>query len=263
MLLSYHVHSKWSDGKSTLLEIVSQAKKLNLDEVGISDHLTLSPYQKELKWSMPLENLDPYILEVEKFSKNFPVKLGLEADFFPETVDELKKIVASRPFDYIIGSVHFVGDKQVDFKKENVSQNEFNELTRNYWELIRQMAKTRVFDIVGHMDLTKEYGLCPDCDLSKEIDLALDAISEADMCVELNTSGWYRPCQQQYPSVELLKGCRSRDIPVIVSADAHLFENLTRDFEKAYLLLKNLGFTKQPYYIKRKRFFSSFPSFSY
>ncbi len=260
MLLSYHVHSKWSDGESSISEIVAHAKKNNLTEVGISDHFTLSSYGKNYEWSMPNKNLDPYISEVQKFSRDFPVKLGLEADFFPETANELHKIILDRPFDYIIGSVHFVYG--IDIAEEAGFRSDFDDRVRQYWILIRQMAESKIFDIVGHLDLPKKYGLYPKSDFSKEIDLALEAILNAKMCVELNTSGWHKPCKEQYPAADLLKKCKKMNIPIIVSSDAHSSLHLIRDFEKAFSLLKSLGFEKQPYYIKRKRFFSSFPSFS-
>ena len=57
------------------------------------------------------------------------------------------------------------------------------------------MAETKYFDIVGHIDLTRKFGLSPKVDISKEIDLALKAIKDADMAVEINTSGFYHLCK--------------------------------------------------------------------
>ena len=57
------------------------------------------------------------------------------------------------------------------------------------------------------------------------------------MAVELNTSGWFKPCADAYPSVDLLKGYRSRNVPVLITADAHEPDHLLRDFPRALLQL--------------------------
>ena len=267
MKYSYHTHSNYSDGKASISEIIAYAKKLELDEIGISDHFHLSPDGSLIPGDMPLKDLNKYISEILSYSKNkHPiVKLGLEVDFVPKTINELDKILSKNPFDYIIGSIHMVKSSLlndniliIDQFPDKVPSNFCTEIMQKYWILIREMAESRRFDIVAHLDLIKKFGYKPKIDLSNEIDLALKAIKDADMTIELNTSGWVMPCKEQYPSVELLKKSKKLDIPIIVTSDAHKPEHIIREFDKAIKLLKKIGYSKQAYFIKRKRFFTPF-----
>ncbi|MFA6119169.1 MAG: histidinol-phosphatase [Parachlamydiales bacterium] len=264
---SYHVHSLFSDGKNSIEELIAGAKELGLDEIGISDHFNLSKADNLSSWDMSLNKLKDYVLRISAFSNMTKpiVKLGLEVEFISETVEEFREIAKMMPFDYLIGSVHLVDRFLIDspwefFLRENkldeLPKDFCNEIARDYWILIREMAQSRVFDIVGHLELYKKFNIQPQTDLTEEIKSALEAIKDADMTVELNTSGLYYPCKEQYPSFDLLKKCKKLDIPVIITADAHQKEHLTRGFDIAYKLLKEAGYTRQAYFTKKKRFFT-------
>src|SRR5579862_9018510 len=111
MITSYHNHSRWSDGTCTIAEQIAMAAEIGLDEVGISDHFVMAPPGLDTDWSMPLDRLGEYVAEVQAAANasNKPVvRLGVEADFFPETVEALRARLAGYPFDYVIGSVHYV-----------------------------------------------------------------------------------------------------------------------------------------------------------
>jgi histidinol-phosphatase (PHP family) len=250
MKLSYHVHSNFSDGTDSIKDIITYAKKLHLDEIGISDHFCLLEDGYSIKTK---EDLDNYIKEVLSVSDGIVIRLGLEADFTPDTVDEVSKIISFKPFDYIIGSVHLIDGVSVDASKTPKSFFTKDIFIR-YWDLIYQMAKSKKFDIVGHMDVIKKHGIYTDIDLSKNIEKALQEIKKSNMTVELNTSGWFYPCKEQYPSLNILKRCIDLDIPIIVGADAHKKEDLCREFDRAKALLQNIGYSKEVYYVKRKRY---------
>src|SRR5687768_3983564 len=111
MLTSYHNHTNWSDGAPTLAAQIQAAKAAGLDELGISDHYVLLPDRRDVEWSMPLDMLGEYVLQICSAAhevRGLVLRLGIEADFIPETVDELRERLAPHPWDYIIGSVHSV-----------------------------------------------------------------------------------------------------------------------------------------------------------
>ena len=262
MKYSYHIHSNFSDGRPSISEIISYAKELGLDEVGISDHFHLSADRSLIPGDMPLDRLNEYVEEIKNYSfMNKPkIKLGLEVEFVPETVLEVKDLLSAYPFDYLIGSIHIVHNQIiVDSSMKDLSSNLYTDIYREYWVLIEQMAQSQVFDIVGHLDLPKRFGFKPKIDFSHEIDTALKAIKAADMTVELNTSGWFHTCKEQYPSIEFLKKCKELEIPIIVTSDAHHLEYMMRGFDEAYKLLKEIGYLKQAYFDNRKCFFTSLP----
>lgn len=260
MLVSYHVHSTWSDGKSSIPEHIRMAGELGLDEIGISDHYVLTPDGSQQYFGMTLGRLDDYVEDLQMSSgeaaDGLVVRLGLEVDYFPETEAAAGDLINSQPFDYVIGSIHFVNQFPIDDAVdpwEILSQDERNDAIRCYWTRLRQMAESGLFDIAGHLDLPKKFNFFTTEDLSGEIGAALDAIAAADMTFEVNASGWYKPCKEQYPRIDIIRECYDRQIPVIVTSDAHIAENLIRGFEEAYALIKEVGFTETALYAGRMR----------
>jgi histidinol-phosphatase (PHP family) len=74
------------------------------------------------------------------------------------------------------------------------------------------------------------------------------------MAIEINTAGWSLPAAEAYPSLELLREARSREIPLLINADAHFPEFLTRDFDRARVLAREAGYTGLVRYERRERF---------
>lgn len=260
MLVSYHNHSKWSDGNSTISEHIKAAGELGLSELGISDHYVLTPDGSQQYFSMPLGKLDEYVEDVQSSAgdadEGLIIRLGLEVDYFPETESELEALINSHPFDYIIGSIHFVNGFPIDDAVEpweELSQPERNEAIKTYWIRIRQMAESGLFDIAGHLDLTKKFGFFSTDDLTGEINAALDAIANSNMSFEVNTSGLYKPCKEIYPSESIVMECFKRGIPVVVTSDAHYADHLMRGYDEAFSLIKKVGYTQTALYFGRTR----------
>lgn len=246
MLASYHNHSTFSDGKADVEAVIAAAKKLGVDELGISDHLTLPPAGDPPAWSMKPGDLEPYVKRVRyfQFVQELPLRLGLELDWFERQEDVLREIVEHHPFDFVIGSVHYVGGFPVDgnpHRWNKLTQDEIDEIHRGYWLRVRTMAHSRIFDLAAHLDLPKKFNHLPREQPWDLIDAALDAIADSGMVVELNTAGWKKECGDAYPSAEILRGCCGRDIPVTLSADAH---DLVRDFARGAARLREVGYVR-------------------
>ncbi len=266
MLTTYHNHSKWSDGKATIPEIILAANRMGIDELGISDHWVLHPRGTQFSWAMPTDRLPDYVSEIVSLKKNAPagsrtaLKLGLEVDWHPGNAEPLLRVLDQYPFDYIIGSVHEIqstigrdGDFMIDGSAtawQKLSQDQIDAIYRQYWVNMKSLAESGVFDIVAHIDLPKKFAFYAKADLSREIAEALDAIASAKtvtggrLAVEVNTAGWHKPCADAYPTLDILRECRRRDIPMMVNADAHQPEHLLREFDRAAERLATAGFTK-------------------
>ena len=250
MRTSYHCHTTLTHGESTVSDFVHAAISAGLDEVGISEHYTLVP-GKVVTWSMPPSGLPEYfrILEAARKEAGNKVKFrfGLEADYIPESVAQLGQSLKQYPLDYVIGSVHYVGDFLTDESPDawnEIAQDKRNEIMRRYWGCITEMAKSGVFDIVGHLELYKKFGHKPTIDLSSDISTALDAIAMSGMAVELNTSGWHY-IGECYPSPTILSECKRRGIPTLVTMDAHHVDNITRYYDRGVAQLKEVGYAQQ------------------
>jgi len=258
MRTSYHAHTLWSDGSASVAEMLAAARDEGLDELGISDHLVVAPGEMP-GWGMSPDQLPAYVAEVRAAAAGTrcPVlRLGVEADFFPETIADLRRVLASHPFEYVIGSVHFLGPFPIDRAREDwqaLAVPQRRAAWAAYWERIRQLAASGVADIVGHLDLPKRFGFFMDEDLLPLTRTALDEIARAGLAIELNTAGWHMPAAEAYPAPGLLRDACRRGIPVVVTADAHQPDHVARDLARGRELARACGYRGTVRFERRRR----------
>jgi len=260
MRTSYHNHTTWSDGEAALAEMVDAARRSGIDELGISDHYVLARGNRRFRWAISPESLDAYVREVQKAiasTNDLTIRLGLEVDYIPETIEQVKTQLAPYSFDYLITSVHFVNDFPIDLELkswEELSQDSRNDIWRRYWRILRSAAESRYFDIIGHFDLPKKYGYYPSVDLTDEALAVLDAMAAANMTIEINCSGWDKPVKEAYPSLYYLQEAKRRNIPLVINSDAHTSNNIAYGFERGRRLALEAGYTELARYERRKRY---------
>jgi len=260
MLTSYHNHTTWSDGASTVEEMIESARRASIDELGISDHFALSPDGGENRWSLKPDELGPYVAQVTEAGAkagSLSIRLGLEVDFFPETIESVRRLLDPYPFDFLVGSVHFANGFPVDYDQQpwkEMSASSRNDIWRHYWRSLRAAAASGLFDFMAHFDLPKKFGLYPTVDLTAEALAVLDAIAQTGTAIEINTSGWDMPVREAYPALSYLKEARRRGIPLVINADAHRAEAVVNHFERARSLAREAGYTELVSFRRRRCF---------
>jgi histidinol-phosphatase (PHP family) len=248
----YHNHSSWSDGGTPLEEVCRTAKKIGLKEFGLSDHWVVPPKDgmNSEVWSMRLDRLDEYVTTLQGLKKEledetFSLKMGLEVDFFYENADSVLDYLSKFPLDYLIGSVHYADIFPIDHSIEPwiaLSEEEKKNICEIYWKKLEGAAARKEFSFIGHLDLPKKFGMINNDDYIAHAVRVLDIVQKTGIGIELNTAGWFKECEEQYPSLTILKEANARKIPVIVNADAHDPAHLQRNFEKAAEILVQAGY---------------------
>lgn len=246
--LSYHMHSQWSDGQSTVREMIAAARDLGLREVGISDHLVVPPPSSpDVEWSMRLDDLTGYVQDVQSAAAetDMTVRLGIEVDYFPETWRQMHDRLDAYAFDYVIGAVHFVDGFAVDEdgdRWDRLSQRGIDDTMRRYYERVAEAVDSGLFDILAHLDLPKKFGHRASCDLSRQVDAAIAVLAESGRSTEINSAGWDKPCGEAYPAFDLLAACAERGVPILISDDAHAPDQIGRHYERAVALARRAGY---------------------
>ena len=253
----YHNHSSWSDGGTDLKETCRAAKKAGLKEFGLSDHWVVSPYEemKIVEWSLRLDRLDEYVetllkMREELEDETFSLKIGLEVDFFYENADSVLANLGKYPIDYLIGSVHYSDLFPIDHSVDPwraLSDEEKKNICEIYWHKLEGAAARKEFSFIGHMDLPKKFGFINNDEYFTHAVRLLDIVQKTGIGIELNTAGWFKECEEQYPSLAILKEANARKIPVIVNADAHDPAHLQRNFEKAADILCQAGYPRRTF----------------
>ena len=250
--LSLHNHSNFSDGVNSLEEICIQGKAAGLKLLGISDHWCEFPYGDlpSPRWGMRLDRLDEYVETLLALKKrfdddDFSLKLGLEVDYCAENFDAVKKRLQAYPLDYLIGSVHYSDDLfPVDHSYEDwaaLSPEARHKMCKTYYRKLALAAESGFFTFIGHLDLPKKFNAIDEKEYLDDAVAVLDILQKNGGALELNTAGWFKPCAAPYPAPEILRAAIQRRIPVVISADAHHADHLTRNFTEAEKLLQELG----------------------
>ncbi len=101
---TFHVHTTFSDGRNTVLEMLLAARARGLDYVGISDHSKVAYYAGGLsKEKLKLQRAE--ITHHEKTVAPMRVFRGTEADILADgSIDYGPKILET--FDFVVASVH-------------------------------------------------------------------------------------------------------------------------------------------------------------
>jgi histidinol-phosphatase (PHP family) len=260
MIASYHNHSTWSDGKAPIEEFYSHAKKTGVEILGLSDHFCIFPDGTADERMLGPEETGDYLDELSSFGERgeIEIRTGLEIDWFEGHRSLILPYLESLPLDYRIGSVHHVDLEAIDMDSSYWSskpEDERDQVYFKYWRLIREMAESNLFDIAGHLDLPKKFGFYPTVAVTPALDAALDAIAAHDLVVECNTAGFGKVCGDAYPSLDILRKCRQREIPVTLSSDGHIPEHILFEFEKGLARLQEAGFTTIARFRQRERWF--------
>lgn len=252
-MIDYHTHSILSDGNSTYEEMILAGIEKGLEEIGLTDHVCL----RMVPWAVApvdLPVMTAQILELrEKYSKKIKVRYGIEMDYFPEREDEIESIIRSLPLDYVIGSVHFIGDWNFDGDESLYGKWSNDELYNIYFELVQLAAQSQLFDIIGHIDVIKKFRIFPESDQNRLFENTIRVIAENNMTVELNTGGHDRPCNEFYPAPAILKQCFLQNVPVTLSSDAHQATQVHRHAGTALTMLRETGFRELATFSRRKR----------
>lgn len=245
MRIDLHNHTtRCNHAKGSMESYIKRAIELGIDIYGFSEH---APMDFDKHYRLNFDEMQLYVNDVkmlqEKYKNDIKILLGYEVDYLKGHMD---KRVISAEVDYMIGSIHFLGEWGFDnpeFNREYKNKN-IDDIWQEYFDNIESMAKTSYFDIVGHLDLIKIFNYMPKKDIRLIAAKALKAIKKSNMVLELNSAGLRKPCKEIYPSPLLLELAYELDIPITFSSDAHAIGQVGYKYSEAVKLAQNIGYSK-------------------
>lgn len=229
-----------------------------ITEYGISDHAPQVPEPFD-DWRMQVAELPAYFEWIEraraKAGGRIAVRAGLECDWLTGCESWIEDLAGSYPWDYLIGSVHYLGDWDFDNPVwlGRWAESDVDAVWKHYWETYAKMADSGLFDILAHPDLVKKFSYVPMGDLGRFYEPVIDAIAGSGSVIEINTAGWHKPCAEAYPTLQFLELACSAGIGLVISSDAHAPGDVGRDFSKATALAKAAGYRETLLFEKRER----------
>jgi len=258
----YHMHTpRCNHAVGDVRAYAQHAMECGLTEIGMSDHSPM-PNGFDAAWRMDASELPDYLQEVaqvrDEMQPDLIVRVGLEADFHPGTEDAVQSMIDAYHWDYVMGSVHYIGDWGFDNPDElhRWDDMDVEDAYVAYFDLVARSAATGMFDIIGHPDLIKKFGHRAPMD-SQRVDDAesamLDAVKAADVVLEVSSAGLRKPIAEIYPHPRILEKAAARKIPFSFGSDAHAPNEVAYGMEACLELLCHYGIHEIASFHQRQR----------
>jgi histidinol-phosphatase (PHP family) len=270
MLTDYHVHLRRDDDPDSTFANAFNADNVEryrdaataagIVELGVSEHI--HRFQQSLAvWDHPYwreQARDDIYAYCAFVRERTDLRLGLEVDFVPGREDRTQSLIERCELDYVVGSVHFLGDLAVDFDRFDIwtTARSPEAVWRRYFETLAEAARSGLFDILAHPDLVKMWGgarPAPPGDPRRYYEPALEAIADSGIAVEVSTAGLRKPVGEIYPAPAFLAGALEAGAPVALSSDAHMPEQVGYAYDQALELLDGLGVRELAVFARRER----------
>lgn len=282
MLIDYHIHlERGALTREWLSKFLDTALARGIDEVGIAEHGTRFREFRPMMGPLRLEDsrfahirewyrndfkdaLQDYVeLISEAKASGAPLKLGLEVDYVPGTEDRIRRLISGYPFDYVIGSVHFLRDWPIDFFPQDWAGKDVDETYIEYFATLARAARSGLFDIMAHPDLVKLFGHRPG-HRRDEVEAAMSEcirqIAGSGVAIEINTAGLRKPVGEMYPAPDFLRRCARAGIPVTLASDAHAPEEVGFELDQAAAYAQECGYSSFVVFERREASSNTFTS---
>ena len=198
-------------------------------------------------------DLDAYVDAARTYGES--VGCGLELDWLEGREQEIEALVATRGFDLVLGSVHWLGGLAVDHPDYAIWEElPADEVWRRYFTQVRAAAASGVFDVLAHLDLAKVFGHAASAQvIASEHEQTADAIAAAGVAVELSTAGLRKAAGELSPAPALLRALHRRGVPITLGSDAHVPDDLGRDYGHALAAAHACGYRTVAVFRGRER----------
>jgi histidinol-phosphatase (PHP family) len=258
-LSSFHGgHSPNADGKA-VPEIAKVASSKNFVAFGFSEHFQTPPMARTQDPALynQLGLFDEYVADVQTAKQKYPfVLLGAEVEYIRGAIDWTREQTSRWPFDYIVGSVHYVrigeADILIDWERNRVQEaielaGGPERLQLSYYEQVLELIGWNLANVIGHLDLIKMLLMPEEATRTPAIDRAvhevLEAMRSAGVAMDVNARGLLKPCNRIYPDDWILAEAKRMGVPVTLGDDSHAPSDVGLNLDVAVEAIARAGYT--------------------
>ncbi|MDR1025775.1 MAG: histidinol-phosphatase HisJ family protein [Lactobacillus sp.] len=266
---TYHCHTDFSDGTSSVEEMIKRAVELGFTEIGITDHIEVhknietSP-ERELviskgwdrihksKFSELNPAINQHIKTIREVAKKYPIDVlvGFEVDFFcyDKWLEGFNEFRKDLDIDYLISGNHFTttpDNENVIFAtsidKYSENEEDARQYIRTHFSNIKKAIESGIFSFIAHLDFIRWSGAVGEFDYKDERMELIEALAKTGTPTEINTKG-IKSIGDFYPAQWMLKEMNVRKIPIVISDDAHHTSQVGIHFDKAEEMLEAINY---------------------
>ena len=230
----YHVHSNYSDG-TVLRRMVTAAADAGLHGVGIADHCNVSTREELMRekreYGINLDRTYPLRREgIERLRGTHDLRIfdAVELDYAPRDESEIDAFLDEADFDYAIGSVHRVGDRNVQSSAPyaDMVDSERRAVVDDYYETLADLVESELFEIAAHVDLVERTPELRGYTTADHHAMVADAFQRSRTVPELNAGRVERDYGEFHPAPDFRAALRERGVEFVAGSDSHAPEEL-------------------------------------
>lgn len=225
-MFDFHLHTTVSfDGRGKPEEMVNAAAKAGLKKICFTDHLDYDPMGMNPNLAFDTKQYNEAYDQL--VHSEVEICRGIEFGMTPDNRDILERDLQRRPFDFVIGSVHFIDGLDIyyqPFWEGRTAQEAFKRTLEQTLECVRVHDQ---YDVLGHLTYAAKQppnpGHRPICygDFRELIDEILRTLAQKGKGLEINTSG-VDSCGAFLPDAVCLKRFKELGGEIVtVGSDAH------------------------------------------
>lgn len=244
-MFDYHMHSRVSfDGHDTGEALAKAALAKGLREICFTDHLDYDPLGKMGKLDFDTE---AYAAEYDHLEiPGIKIRRGMEFGMDRHNLAQFQEDLKRRPFDFVLGSIHFVDDLDVYFQEFWQDKTVFQAERRCLEETLACVELHDGFDVLAHLTyISKTHAHpaprpLPYSEHREIVDEILRILAKKGKGLELNTSGMDR-CGGFLPTADFFRRFKELGGQIVtVGSDAHRCNRVGQYSLEACLLLKDI-----------------------
>lgn len=244
-MFDYHMHSTVSfDGHDTAERMVQAAQDAGLKEICFTDHID---HEINVEKEMMVFDQNVYNAAYDHLqAEGVKIRKGMEYGLKPHNQAQLKQDLRRRDFDFVLGSVHFVGEMDVYIepywvnKKVSAAYQEFMEQTYTC------VKAHEDFDVLAHMTFISKARANPTRELIRYedhreiVDEILKELVRKGKGLEMNTSGVDR-CGGFLPTADYFRRFKELGGEIVtIGSDAHTWDRVGQYSKEACEILKDI-----------------------
>ena len=255
--IDLHLHSVFSwDAQQSIEDIVKKAKEKNVSILGLTEHFD---FHRNHPMSYMYLDYSAYTKKIIEMKKDFPGLLkGLEVGEPYLHIDAYEKFMEGKVFDYVMGSVHWIGQDSPVEDKYFHNFVTVEEAYKVYLEEEFKLVSYGKFDMAPHVTLVHRHGkqFMPGFGYEKykkEIDDILKMMINKKIALEVNCSGLRMQAGDFIPGMDVIKAYLGHGGDMLtVGSDAHRVKDTFFGLDKAYAMLDSIGVKELTYFVNRE-----------
>jgi histidinol-phosphatase (PHP family) len=257
--------------KGQLASVVQAALDAGFTTYGLSEHAPrffpehLYPEERHLTPADLQDTFRSYTaraLELrQKYEGRLELLIGFETEALPvaDWPEKMAVLRRSAPFDYVVGSVHSIGDTWIDLNSETTARaaegcGGWEPLRCAYFDRLAELVQTLEPEIVGHVDLVRRFE-APDFRFSlssmQHAERVLEAALASGSALEVNAAPYRRGFGPVYPGPQVLARACALGVPVTLGDDSHGPDGVGVGLDACMAAIATAGYREVHYLTRR------------